>query len=308
MYRAIARNKRNTFLLMFFFVGICSGLAVWAGVLTESYWVSIGIALFMYTYTAVQYFKAGDIAMLLVGGREVSNAEDHPKLWRVVENLSISEGLPMPRVFVIDDESMNAFAAGRDPKHAVVAATSGLLSQLEKFELEGVMAHEMAHVKNYDIQVKTVIFGLVGAISALAQFCFYFAYGALTSNSHRKSGNGKDSGAALALGLGLLALVIGAILSIVAFVIGPIVIAGISRQREYLADASGAEMTRHPEGLISALVKLELGNMPISKSSRGTSHMYFSNPLRRFFWSALTASHPPTEKRIERLQAVGLGF
>jgi len=305
MYSAIAQNKRRTVFVIAIFIAICLGLAYWAWSLTHLMWIPTFFMVFIVTYTCIQYFLAGRIAMRLAGGVEVKSKADNPKLWKIVENLAISQGMPMPRIFIIEDDSMNAFATGRDPKHAMVAATRGLMTTLEKYELEGVMAHEIAHVKNYDIRVKTIIFGLVGAISALAQFFYYFAIGSFNGTRYSRR---DDSSAAVAQLIGALALIVAAVLAIVAFVIGPIVTAAVSRQREYLADATGALITRHPEGLIAALIKLETSFAPTSGRSKGNALMYFNNPLRRFFWSQLTSSHPPTEKRVERLQNMATAF
>mgnify|MGYP000349560162 CR=1 FL=1 len=176
MYNAIAKNKRNTTLIIVGFILFFSGVSVYVGYLMDNYWVTVGIISFVFVFAIVQFFAAGRMAMGLAGGKEISK-EDNPKLWNIVENLAISEGMPMPRVFVIEDDSLNAFATGRDPDHALVAATTGLLKVTDKYELEGVMAHELSHVKNYDIRVTMMVFGLIGAFAAIAQACFLFSFG-----------------------------------------------------------------------------------------------------------------------------------
>jgi heat shock protein HtpX len=295
MYNAIAKNKRNTTFIIVGFILFFSGVSAYVGYLMDNYWVALGIIVFVFIFTIVQFFAAGRMAMGLAGGQEITK-QDNPKLWNIVENLSISQGMPMPRVFIIEDDSLNAFATGRDPEHALVAATTGLLKVTDKYELEGVMAHEMSHVKNYDIRVTMMVFGLIGAFAAIAQACFLFSFGVF-------GGRSKTSGFMLILffPLALVLLVVGAAAALIAFVVGPFVSSGISRQREYLADASGALMTRHPEGLMSALAKIEQFSMPTVRRNRATAAMYFEYPFRRGFFSGVLSSHPPMEKRIDRL-------
>jgi heat shock protein HtpX len=295
MYSAIAKNKRNTTLIIVGFVLFFSAVSAYVGYLMDNYWVSLGIIGFVLVFTMVQFFYAGRMAMSLAGGKEITK-QDNPRLWNIVENLAISEGMPMPRVFIIEDDSLNAFATGRDPEHALVAATTGLLKVSDKYELEGVMAHELSHVKNYDIRVTMIVFGLIGAFAAIAQACFLFAFGVFGGRSGR-------SGILLILffPLALVLFVVGIAAAIIAFVVGPFVSSGISRQREYLADASGALMTRHPEGLMSALAKIEFYSQPTVRRNRATASMYFEYPYKRGFFSGVLSSHPPTEKRIDRL-------
>ncbi|NBW73772.1 MAG: protease, partial [Microbacteriaceae bacterium] len=204
--------------------------------------------------------------------------------------------LPMPKVYIIQDEAPNAFASGRDPKHAVVAATTGLLAIMDDNELEGVMAHEMSHVKNYDIRVSTIVFGLVSAVGILADFFLRMAF--YSGNSRNR-----DSGqlALILIGLGVVAWIVAAL-------IGPLVSAAVSRQREYLADASGAEITRYPEGLASALQKLKDYGRPMRKASSSMAHMYISDPVKPSVAERLFSTHPPIDKRIERLTQIGGKF
>lgn len=295
MYSAIAKNKRNTTLIIVGFILFFSAVSAYVGYLMDNYWVSLGIIGFVLVFTMVQFFYAGRMAMGLAGGKEITK-QDNPRLWNIVENLAISEGMPMPRVFIIEDDSLNALATGRDPEHALVAATTGLMKVSDKYELEGVMAHELSHVKNYDIRVTMIVFGLIGAFAAIAQACFLFAFGVFGGRSGR-------SGFLLILffPLALVLLVVGIAAAVIAFVVGPFVSSGISRQREYLADASGALMTRHPEGLMSALNKIEFYSQPTVRRNRATASMYFEYPYKRGFFSGVLSSHPPTEKRIDRL-------
>ena len=295
MYSAIAANKRNTVFIVIFFVLLIGGLATYAGYATgygSSAFMIIG---FVALYALIQYYAAGAFAVAASGAIEITKA-DNPRLWRTVENISISEGMPMPKVYLIKDEAPNAFASGRDPKHAVVAATTGLLAIMDDNELQGVMAHEMAHVKNYDIRVSTIVFGLVSAVGILADFFLRMAF--YSGNSRNK-----DSGQ-----LAIFLIAIGIVAWIISALIGPIVSAAVSRQREYLADASGAEITRFPEGLQGALGKLRDYGRPMRKASSSMAHMYISDPVKPSVAERLFSTHPPLDKRIERLGAIGGKF
>ena len=295
MYSAIAANKRNTVFIIIFFVLIIGGLATYAGYATgygSSAFLIIG---FVALYALIQYFAAGAFAVAASGAVEITK-QDNPRLWRTVENISISQGMPMPKVYMIQDEAPNAFASGRDPQHAVVAATTGLLAIMDDQELEGVMAHEMSHVKNYDIRVSTIVFGLVSAVGILADFFLRMAF--YSGNSRNK-----DSGQ-----LALVLMAFGVVAWIVAALIGPIVSAAVSRQREYLADASGAEITRFPDGLASALDKLKQYGRPMRRASSSMAHMYISDPIKPSIAERLFSTHPPLDKRIERLNELGGKF
>jgi heat shock protein HtpX len=295
MYSAIAANKRNTVLIIIFFVLLIGGLATYAGYATgygSSAFMIIG---FVALYALIQYYAAGAFAVAASGAVQITKA-DNPRLWRIVENISISEGMPMPKVYLIKDEAPNAFASGRDPKHAVVAATTGLLAIMDDNELQGVMAHEMAHVKNYDIRVSTIVFGLVSAVGILADFFIRMAF----YSGHSRN---KDSGQ-----LAIFLIAFGIVAWIVSALIGPLVSAAVSRQREYLADASGAEITRFPEGLQGALAKLRDYGKPMQRASSSMAHMYISDPIKPSVAQRLFSTHPPLDKRIERLGAIGTKF
>jgi heat shock protein HtpX len=295
MYSAIAANKRNTVFIIIFFVLLIGGLATYAGYATgygSSAFMIIG---FVALYALIQYYAAGAFAVAASGAVEITKA-DNPRLWRTVENISISEGMPMPKVYLIKDEAPNAFASGRDPKHAVVAATTGLLAIMDDNELQGVMAHEMAHVKNYDIRVSTIVFGLVSAVGILADFFLRMAF----YSSHSRN---KDSGQ-----LAIFLIAFGIVAWIISALIGPIVSAAVSRQREYLADASGAEITRFPEGLQGALGKLRDYGKPMKRASSSMAHMYISDPIKPSVAQRLFSTHPPLDKRIERLGTIGGKF
>ena len=295
MYSAIAANKRNTVLIIIFFVLLIVGLATYAGYATGYGSSAFMIFGFVALYALIQYYAAGAFAVAASGAVQITKA-DNPRLWRTVENISISEGMPMPKVYLIKDEAPNAFASGRDPKHAVVAATTGLLAIMDDNELQGVMAHEMAHVKNYDIRVSTIVFGLVSAVGILADFFIRMAF----YSSHSRN---KDSGQ-----LAIFLIAFGIVAWIISALIGPIVSAAVSRQREYLADATGAEITRFPEGLQGALAKLRDYGKPMQRASSSMAHMYISDPIKPSVAQRLFSTHPPLDKRIERLGAIGTKF
>lgn len=220
----------------------------------------------------------------MTGAQQIEKA-DNPELWRIVENLAISEGMPMPKVYVIQDGAPNAFATGRDPKHAHVGVTTGLLEIMDKRELTAVMAHEISHVRNYDIRVSMIAFGLVSAIGLLADLALrMFFFGGDNRNANP------------------IVLVIGIVILLVTPIIATIVQMAVSRQREYLADASGALTTRDSEGLAMALEKLQLYGRPMHTQHSSTANLFLSNPLQASFFTNMFSSHPPLEKRIERLR------
>ena len=298
MYSAIAANKRNTIIIIGVFVALLSGLSLWWGSYSGNGSSALMIVGFVLIYTLIQYFAAGKFAIASTGAIEISKAEN-PRLWRIVENISIAQGMPMPKVYVIPDEAPNAFATGRDPDHAIVAATSGLLQIMDDKELQGVMAHEMAHVKNYDIRVSTIVFGLVSAIGLLADFAIRMAF---YSNFNRDSRDGNAAAIQLAF------WAVGIVAAIIAWLIGPLVSAAVSRQREYLADATSVDMTRYPEGLASALDKLGQYGRPMRRPSKSMAHMYISDPVKPGFVERMFSTHPPIGARIERLKKMGGAF
>ncbi|HJP80963.1 MAG TPA: zinc metalloprotease HtpX [Candidatus Saccharimonadales bacterium] len=287
MYNAVAANKRNTVIIMAAFVGIIGAIgwvvSYYYGNQSIAYWV-IGVAA---VYAFIQYFIASKLALAVTGAHEIEK-RDNPRLYRIVENLTIATGMPMPKVYIIDDPAPNAFATGRDPKHASVAATTGILDVMSDRELEAVMAHEISHVRNYDIRVSMIAFGLVSAIGILSDIAMrMFFFGGDRDNENNNP----------------IALVIGIVLIILAPIIATLVQLAVSRQREYLADASGALTTRDPEGLASALEKLEQTGRPMRRQSSSTAHLFFNNPMRAGMMSRLFSTHPPLEDRVKRLRA-----
>ena len=295
MYRAIATNKRNTVFIILGFVALLTGLATWLGYASGNGSSALAIVLFAGGYALFQYWIAGALAVMMSGAKEIQKA-DNPRLWNVVENLAIQDGLPMPRVYIVNDPAPNAFATGRNPKNARVAATTGLLDIMDDDELQGVMAHEMSHVKNYDILVSTIVFGLVSAIGMIADIALRMMW--FTGGNRNKDSEGA----------GLILLVVGLVAGILAWLIGPLVSAAVSRQREYLADASGAETTRYPEGLAKALEKLQAYGRPMRVKSSATAHMWISDPIKPSVAERLFSTHPPLAKRIERLREIGRSF
>lgn len=286
MYKAIAANKRNTVIIMAVFVGLV-GAVGWAisyiygnGDRSIALWV-IGAAL---AYAIVQYFAASKLAVAMTGAHEIEK-RDNPRLYRVVENLTIATGMPMPKVYVIDDPAPNAFATGRDPRHAIVAATTGLMDIMSDRELEAVMAHEISHVRNYDIRVSMIAFGLVAAIGILSDIALRMLF-----FSDRREGTNP------------VVLIVGIVLIILAPIIALLVQMAVSRQREYLADASGALTTRDSEGLASALEKLKDHSRPMKRQNTSTAHLFFNNPLKSGGISKLFSTHPPLDERIARLR------
>lgn len=295
MYSAIAANKRNTVFIVAGFVIILGSISWFFGQATGNGSSAIWIIAFIFGYAIFQYYAASSIAIGLSGAKQIQKS-DNPRLWNIVENLSISQGMPMPKVYIINDPAPNAFASGRDPKHAIVASTTGLLEIMDDSELEGVMAHELAHVKNYDIRVSTIVFGLISAVGILADMAIRMAF----FSSHSR---GKNSGQ-----LGIILVLLGVIGWIIAALIGPLVSAAVSRQREYLADASGIEMTRFPDGLASALKKLGEYGQPMRRASPSMSHMYINDPVKPSMAQRAFSTHPPISKRIERLGVIGTSF
>lgn len=289
MYSAISANKRNTVIIMAVFLLIITGFGFLAGYIWDDLTITAIFMIVGLVYALIEYFAASRMAIAISGGREIQK-KDCPELWNAVENLSIADGLPMPRVFIIDDPAPNAFATGRDPQHAYVAATTGLLQIMDKRELTAVMAHEMSHVKNYDIRVSMIVFGLVSAIGLIADMFLRMSW----FGGSRSSDDDDNSGSIL--------MVFGLIAALLSPIIAGLIQLAVSRQREYLADASGALLTRDPEGLANALQKLETTGRPMQRQSTSTAHLFFNNPLKPGFFSRIFSTHPPLEDRIARLR------
>lgn len=286
MYSQIAANKRKTILIMGLFI-ILVGLMGWLFSLYvgETYitaYVIIGALI----YVAISYFASSKAVLAINGAHEIQK-KDNPRLYRIVENLSITEGLPTPKVYVIEDKAPNAFATGRKPEKAIVAATTGLLQIMDDKELEGVMAHELGHVKNLDIRVSMVAFALVAIVSLLADVL-------LRMTIFRDRDNNNQ-----------LLAILGIVAAILAPIAATMIQMAISRKREYLADATGALATRYPEGLANALGKIQAHGSVMQRQNSSTAHFFFANPLKKKSISNLFSTHPPIDERIKRLHEMG---
>ncbi len=285
MYKEIAANKRKTVMMMFLFVILVGGLGWIFGEYLGDPIVTPYIIAGAMIYALLSYWSGSRVALAVNGAHEITK-KDNPRFWRIVENLSITEGLPMPKVYIMDDPSPNAFATGRDPNHASVAATSGILEMMSDVELEGVMAHEMGHIKNYDIRISMIVFALVAVVAIIADIMLRLTW---------FRGDDDDSGNSLFF-------IVGIIAAILAPLIAGMIQLAISRRREYLADATGALATRYPEGLASALEKIGQYGRPMKRQNSSTAHLFFANPLKTSGISNLFSTHPPIEDRIKRLK------
>jgi heat shock protein HtpX len=290
MYRAIAKNKRNTVFIILFFLAIIGGLGWLASYIYGNLQIVIITLVVASLYAIIQFFFASSQALAVSGAVPIEK-KDNPRLYRVVENLSITMGTPMPKVYLVNDPAPNAFATGRDPKHASVAATTGLLDIMDDAELEGVMAHELGHVRNYDIRVSMIVFGLVVAVGFVADMFLRMAF----------FGRNNNNGNPVVMVFGLVAI-------LVAPLVATVVQLAVSRQREYLADATGALTTRHPDALASALAKLGEYGRPMQRQNSSMSHLWIADPLKPGMLAKLFSTHPPIPKRIERLHSIGGQF
>jgi heat shock protein HtpX len=300
-YAQASSNRRNSFLLAAFVIllfgvlGLTIGYAVTgdpAGALATT-----AVALGLGGAAAVFSYFSGDSLILAVSAAKEVDEQSAPQLVNVVRELTIAANVPMPKVYMIDDTAPNAFATGRDPKHASVAITSGLLEKLDREELQGVLGHELSHVRNFDIRYAMIVGVLVGSIALLADFFLRFTFWGGVGRSRRDSDRGGGGAQAIIL---ILAIV----LAIIAPIIARLVQLAVSRQREYLADASSVELTRNPYGLERALAKIASDQEVLEVANRGTQHLYFTNPIKKFEVrsSGLFSTHPPILERINRLR------
>ena len=295
MYTAIARNKRNTWFILAAFILVLAGIGLLAGwLMGNNWWITAFILLFAAGYATFQYFFADREAIAMSGAQEVTQAEA-PRYHRLVENLCIATGSPMPRLYVVTDDAPNAFAMGRKPEEASITVTTGLFELMTDRELEGVLAHELGHIRNYDIRVSLIVFGLVVAVGILADMLLRVAF----FGGGRRGGNGQAQ---------LFLLIFGLVAAIVAPLLAGAVQAAISRQREYLADATSAMTTRDPDGLASALEKLAQYGRPLRRPSTSMAHLWIADPLRPNAIERLFSTHPPLPERIQRLHQMGGSF
>jgi len=304
----IARNRRNSILLIggfmvfFVLVGLVIGLVWGGGDMAFGLAVAIGAAVLAFALTMGSYFGGSSAILSISKARPLAKSQD-PKLFNVVEEMSLAAGIPMPKVYVIDDTAPNAFATGRDPKHAVVAITTGLRSKLNRDELQGVMAHEIGHIRNHDILFAMLMSVMVGVLVMLCDiFLRSLWFGAGRGGRRvRRSDSKRDAG-----GAQIVLVIVGVLLAIIAPILARLIQMAMSRQREYLADASSVELTRNPEGLVGALAKLSGDPEVLEVANRATAHLYIVHPIKKFEDRASTIfdTHPPLKTRIQRLQSL----
>lgn len=291
MYEAIERNVRATWVLFAGFVAVVVALGYLFGALLDLGYAGVVAAAILAAAGAWGSYYYSDQIVLSISGAREAPREQYPYLHNAVDGLAIAAGIPRPRVYLIDDTAPNAFATGRDPQHAAIVVTTGLLDKLDRLEMEGVLAHEMAHIQNYDTRLATLAAILVGTVALLSDwFLRSLRWG-------RRRGSRESSGA------GLLVLA-GVALAILAPLFAQLLRLAISRSREYLADASGAMLTRYPDGLASALEKISADPEPLEAANKATAHLYIINPLREWggWANRLYDTHPPVEERIRRLR------
>lgn len=299
IYENVARNKRNSALVV---GGFILFVTVVVYVLSQAMGYGLeftGIALIISGISGfLSYYFSDSIILTLSGARPANKKQDF-HFFTVTENLCMTARLPMPKLYVIEDSAMNAFATGRDPKHAVVCVTTGLIDKLNRTELEGVVAHELSHIRNYDIRLMSLVVVLVGMLALLADW--FLRMGAFGS---RKRDSNKESGQ-----LQVIIFVVGIILALLSPIIAQLIQLAISRKREFLADASGVLLTKYPDGLKSALRKLSMDKEPLEAANKATAHLYIVNPLKNThdavgWFAGLFNTHPPIEERIQALDAM----
>lgn len=302
-YDLVAQNKRRSFFVVAGFI---------AFILVAAYFITVG---FGYGYDVIgfalifaglsslgSYYFSDQIILSLSGAREAKRSEFFD-FYTVTENLSRSQRLPMPKLYVIDDSAMNAFATGRDPQHAVVCATTGLLSRMNRAEVEAVVGHELSHIKNYDIRLMSLVTILVGFIALLADWVLRMSYWGGGKRRESREGEGQ---------LQAIFFFVGLVLALLSPFIAQLIQLAISRKREFLADASAIAMTKNPQGLIQALQKLGKDTEPLEAANKATAHLYITNPLKNLhggvgWFSQLFATHPPLQERIRVLEKMSTG-
>jgi heat shock protein HtpX len=300
-YDQIAANRRNSFLMAALVVVILGALGFAIGFAIfgtpEGGLLTTGIAVLVGALSGVGTYFAGDSLVLAVSGAREVDETQAPQLLNVIREMTIAANIPMPKVYIIDDTAPNAFATGRDPAHASIAITTGLLEKLDREELQGVIGHELSHVRNYDIRFSLVVGVMVGAIAILADFFLRFTFWGGAGRGRGRDSNGGG-------GAQLIVFVVAIVLAILAPLISRFIQLAVSRQREYLADSSSVELTRNPYGLERALAKISADPEVLEVANRGTQHMYFSNPIKKFEErsSSLMSTHPSTVDRINRLR------
>jgi len=293
MYKEIDSNKRRTVFLMGLFLIFVIALGYVLSWYFNNFFILVIAVIIAGTQAMVSYYYSDKISLAVSGAQEAPREEPFLQLHRIIENLAITAGLPKPKIYFINDASPNAFATGRDPKHASLAVSTGLLEMMDKDELQGIIAHEMSHVGNYDIRLMTIIVVLVGVVALISDFALRWMWfgGGRRSND---SGGGQAQ---------MILFILAIVLAILAPLAAMLIQLAISRKREYLADASGALLTRYPEGLADALEKIAQDAQPLQRANRATAHLYIADPFRKKV-SGLFATHPPIQERIQKLRAM----
>ncbi len=294
MYSQIDANKRKTRILIGIFLAFIIGIGYLLSLYTEAGYGALVFAVIFSSVTSIVSYYHSDKLALHASAAVRIQKEDNPYVFRMVENLCITAGIPVPKVHIINSPALNAFATGRDPEHASIALTTGLIEALENEELEGVIAHELSHIQNYDIRVMTIVVVLVGTIALLSDFFFRF----------RLLGGGSDDDRRPSGQLGTILAIAGVVLLILSPIISELIKLAISRKREYLADASGALLTRYPEGLARALEKIAASSTPLTTANAATAHLFISNPQKGARIKNLFSTHPPIEDRIAKLRGM----
>jgi heat shock protein HtpX len=294
LYTQISANKRRTAFFLGGFLILVIALGYVFSYVYNNYLILVIVVIIAVVQALVSYYYSDSITLAIAGARPVQK-KDNPELYRLVENLAITAGLPTPRIYIVPDMAPNAFATGRDPQHAVVCVTAGLLQILDKQEVEGVVAHEMSHIGNYDIRLMTLVVVLVGVVVLMSDFFLRWSF---LGGGRRRSDSGDGQ-------LGMVMLIIALVLAILAPLAATLIQLAISRKREFLADANGALLTRYPDGLASALQKISLNKVPLREANKATAHLYIENPFgsKRTSWlNSLFDTHPPVADRIKVLR------
>lgn len=294
LYSNVSHNKVNSVLLLTVFLVFTIVVAWLIGYAYDITWLLPVVVIITFIQSWVAYYHSDTVTLAIARARLIDKKAS-PDLYNILENLTITAGLPIPKLYVIDDSAPNAFATGRDPMHSSIAVTTGLLDKLERPELEGVLAHELSHVGNYDIRFQSMVVVLVGVVTMISDF----ALRSMWWRGHRRSGNDDNQ-------TQLIMMIVGLILAVLAPLVAVMIQLAVSRKREFLADSTGALITRYPEGLANALRKIAADKEPLEVANKGTAHLYFANPLKqkdgRTSWVAnLFMTHPPVEQRIEAL-------
>jgi len=295
MYKQIDSNKRRSALLIILFIILVIGLGVFFGYLTGYFYELIFLAVILsLIMTLISYFKGDKIALKSAGAKGPIQKEDNPYVYRIVENLCITSGQPIPKIYIISDPAPNAFATGRKPELASIALTTGIIDMLENEELEGVIAHELSHIKNYDIRLMMIVLVLVGTVALMSNWFLRFS----SFGGRGRSRGGGQAGAIIAI--------VGIVLALISPLLAKIIKLAVSRKREFLADADGSLLTRYPEGLAKALEKISKYDKPMLRANNAMAHLYIASPFfgKKKFMSKLFATHPPIDERVKRLRGM----